>query len=406
MKGRGDLSERRVAFRLRTPADYPARMRVAVYTDYTYRRRSGAIYSERAFSLFVAEVAAGLDRVVVLGRLASGEAGARYGIGEDVGFVELPFYESLSNPLAVLRALFGSLRAFWSTLDDVDCAWLLGPHPLALCFAFLALLRGRRVVLGVRQDTPRYIRSRRPGRRGLLIGALLLEGLWRGMARRLPVVVVGPDLAARYHAARTRLEIAVSLVHQADIVAPATAHDRVWEEPLRIFTVSRLEAEKNPLLLADVLAALRSEGRDWRLAIAGEGEMRAEIADRLDELGVAEFADLAGYVPIDGGLAEMYREAQVFLHVSWTEGLPQVLIEAFAAGLPVVATDVGGIRAAVGDAALLIPAGDRDAAVRALTRVADDEELRRRLIERGLAYVGERTIEAETSRVARFLGGS
>lgn len=381
-------------------------MRVAVYTDYTYRRRSGAIYSERAFSLFVAEVATGLDRVVVLGRLAPGEEGARYGIGEGVDFVELPFYESLSSPLGVLRAFAGSVRAFWTTLDDVDCAWLLGPHPLALIFALLAILRGRRVVLGVRQDTPSYIRSRRPGRRGLLVAALILEGLWRTMARRLPVVVVGPDIAASYHAARERLEIAVSLVRDADIVDPVTAHGRVWEEPLNIFTVSRLEAEKNPLLLADVLAGLRSEGRDWRLAVAGEGEMRDEIAARLEHLGVADFADLAGYVPIDGGLTEMYRGANAFLHVSWTEGLPQVLIEAFAAGLPVVATDVGGIRAAVGDAALLIPAGDAGAAVRALNELAGDEELRRNLIDRGLAYVRERTIEAETGRVAKFLGGS
>ena len=380
-------------------------MRVAVYTDYRYRRRGDAIYSDRAFSLFVAEVAAGLDRVVVLGRLAPGEEGARYAIGEDVDFVELPFYESLSNPLGVLRAFAGSVRAFWSTLDDVDCTWLLGPHPLALIFALLAVLRGRRVVLGVRQDTPSYIRSRRPGRRGLLVAALILEGLWRTMARRLPVVVVGPDIAANYQAARERLEIAVSLVREGDIVDPATAHGRVWEEPLNVFTVSRLEAEKNPLLLADILAGLRAEGRDWRLAVAGEGEMRDEITARLEQLGVADFADLAGYVPIDGGLTEMYRGANAFLHVSWTEGLPQVLIEAFAAGLPVVATDVGGIRAAVGDAALLIPAGDADAAVRALNEVAGDEDLRRNLIDRGLAYVGERTIEAETGRVAKFLGG-
>ena len=170
--------------------------------------------------------------------------------------------------------------------------------------------------------------------------------------------------------------------------------------------MSRLEAEKNPLLLADVLAELRAGGRDWRLAVAGEGELRDELAARLDELGVAASADLAGYVPIDGGLNDMYRGAHAFLHVSWTEGLPQVLIEAFAAGTPVVATDVGGIRAAVGDAALLIPAGDAAAAVSALTRLADDPELRRELIDRGLAYVRERTLEAETGRVARFLDGT
>ncbi len=75
-----------------------------------------------------------------------------------------------------------------------------------------------------------------------------------------------------------------------------------------------------------------------------EGDLRA----RLDELGVADHADLLGYVPITGGLLDVYRSSHAFLHVSWTEGLPQTLFEAFAAGLPVVATAVGGVPDAVG----------------------------------------------------------
>ena len=86
--------------------------------------------------------------------------------------------------------------------------------------------------------------------------------------------------------------------------------------------------------------------------------MAGDVEARLRELGVAEHAELLGYVPIDGGLLELYRSSHAFLHVSWTEGLPQTLFEAFAAGLPVVATAVGGVPAAVGDAALLVEPGD------------------------------------------------
>ena len=57
-------------------------------------------------------------------------------------------------------------------------------------------------------------------------------------------------------------------------------------------------------------------------------------------------------MPLRDGLLALYRSAHVLLHVSWTEGLPQVLFEAFAAGLPVVATDVGGVAEAAGDGAL------------------------------------------------------
>ena len=93
----------------------------------------------------------------------------------------------------------------------------------------------------------------------------------------------------------------------------------------------------------------------------------------------------------------------MFLHVSWTEGMPQVLLEAFAAGTPVVATAVGGVPEAAGDAALLIPPGDADAAAAAIARIAADPELRRELVTRGIERVRGRTLEAESARVARFL---
>ena len=131
--------------------------------------------------------------------------------------------------------------------------------------------------------------------------------------------------------------------------------------------------------------------------------MRDELAARLRELGVAEHAELAGYVPVDGGLFEILRSSKLFLHISWTEGLPQVLIEAFAAGLPVVATDVGGIRAAVGECVELIPPGDAERAAAAVRLLVDDAGRREQLRARGFDYVRSRTLDSESARVAEFL---
>ncbi len=253
----------------------------------------------------------------------------------------------------------GSLRRFWRSLDDVDAVWLLGPHLLAIGFAVLAALRGKKVFLGVRQDLPRYVESRHPGKRWMTWAASVLEGTFRLMARRFPVVVVGPQLAANYSGAGRLLAVSVSLVGQDQIVDPSEAAAKPWENgELRILTVGRLETEKNPLLLADVLARLHGRDPRFRLLIVGEGPMAEDVEARLRELGVADHAEMLGYVPIDGGLLDLYRSSHAFLHVSWTEGLPQTLFEAFASGLPVVATAVGGVPAAVGDAALLVEPGD------------------------------------------------
>ena len=118
---------------------------------------------------------------------------------------------------------------------------------------------------------------------------------------------------------------------------------------------------------------------------------------------MADRAELRGYVPLDGGLDDLYRASHALLHVSWTEGVPQILFEAFAAGLPVVATAVGGVAEAVGADALLVPPGDAAAPAEALQRLAEDPELRERLAAGGLERVREHTLEAECARVAAFL---
>src|SRR5213079_1048891 len=137
--------------------------------------------------------------------------------------------------------------------------------------------------------------------------------------------------------------------------------------------------------------------------VCGTGTLHDALAARLAERGVAEHAELLGHVSLDGALRTLYRDSDALLHVSWTEGVPQVLFEAFAAGLPVVATAVGGVESTARDAALLVPAGDPDAPARALERIAADPGLRRRLVAAGHELVAGRTLEAESERVARFL---
>lgn len=379
-------------------------MRICVYTDDVYRRANGRLYAERTFSVFVARLARHCERLLLLGRFDGGEGPTRHPVGEDISFVPLPYYETLAHPWRAAGATAESLRQYWRALGDVDCVWLLGPHPLAILFAALALARRRKVALGVRQDFPAYVRLRHPGRPGLRITAAILEASWRLLARFVPVVVVGPDLGQRYRRSRQVLEIAVSLVEGADVVSEETALARPYGgDRLQALSVGRIEAEKNPLLLAAVLAEVRARDPRWEMVICGWGHMVDSLERRLAELGVAGDARIAGFLPLEGGLTDLYRESHALLHVSLTEGLPQVILEAFAAGLPVVATDVGGIRDAVGELVVLVPADQPGAAADALAALGADATRRRRLIRGGLAYVTARTIDVESARVAAFL---
>jgi glycosyltransferase involved in cell wall biosynthesis len=379
-------------------------VKLVAFTDYVYRRADGVVYAERAFALFLVAVGEHFDELTIVGRLDDGPGPSHYPLPAHVRFVALPHYASLTRPWAVAGSLLRSLTRFWGSIATADAVWLLGPYPHAVAFALLTKLRRRPLILGVRQDFPSYVRSRRPTRRWMHHSADLLERSWVVLGRRAPVVAVGPDLEHRYRHAPAVLGMSVSLISANDVEAGEEAAERSYAGELRVLSVGRIDREKNPLLLAEVLAILRRTEPRWRLVVCGEGPMQGELAARLAELGVAEFAELRGYIAVDDGLLDVYRSSHMFLHVSMTEGLPQVLLEAFASGVPVVATAVGGVAGAAGGAALLIGPDDARAAADSVLALSGDAELRRRLVHAGLELARGQTLEAESARVAAFIG--
>lgn len=338
-----------------------------------------------------------------MGRLDPTPARARYRLAEQIRFVPLPHYGSLSEIGPAVRGLAKSLAQLWKACGDADCLWLLGPHPLAVAGAVMALFRRRKVVLGVRQDLPRYVASRHPRRRLLRLSALLLESIYRGLARVTPVIVVGPDLAERYRHSPDLLETTISVVRESEVVSPAEASKRNYEGELTLLSVGRLDAEKNPLMLAEVLDELRRDDPRWRLLAYGEGPLREPLREKLDRLGLISFARLPGYVALDQGLLDAYRSSHVYLNVSWTEGVPQTVMEALAAALPAVATDVGGTREALGDAVRIVPPGDPDAAAEAVAALVRDPNERGAIVERGHRLVKGLTLDAASGQVGSFL---
>ena len=384
-------------------------MRLGVYADLVYRSDGRHVSTDRAFVEFVARIPPRVDEVVLFGRLDPRPGASPHRLpSTGVRLVPLPHYPSLFAVGDVVRVLRRSVRTFAAALDELDAVWLFGPHPLAVAFAAVARRRTTPVVLGVRQDYVRYVAHRLPGRGWLwaVPAAWVLERAFRAVAGRAPTVVAGSDLARRYSGGDRPVHVArFSLVRASDVATADRALARSWRGNLLILSVGRLEPEKNPFLLVEVLARLRRHDRRWRLIAVGDGWLRGRIEQRAAELGVADALELTGYVGDPAELRELYERSQVFLHVSLTEGVPQVLFDAQAAGLPIVATDVGGVREALagGRRGLLVPPGNSTAAAAALERIRDDEPLRRRLVTTALAGVRNETMEAELDRLVAFL---
>jgi glycosyltransferase involved in cell wall biosynthesis len=147
------------------------------------------------------------------------------------------------------------------------------------------------------------------------------------------------------------------------------------ERPL-IVAVGRLKAPKDFLTLVRALAKLVPDSFD--AVIVGDGPDRTLLEDEIARL------DLAGRVRLAGerrDVPELLAAADVFALSSSSEGMPVSVLEAMAAGLPVVASRVGGVPEQVvdGETGLLVDAGDVEDLAEALARLVGDGELRRRL---------------------------
>jgi glycosyltransferase involved in cell wall biosynthesis len=110
--------------------------------------------------------------------------------------------------------------------------------------------------------------------------------------------------------------------------------------------VFRMSEEKRPLLFLEIVAAVRRRCPDVQAWMAGSGPMEWAVNDRIAELGLGDCVKLLGR---RSDIPALMAAADLLLLTSAFEGMPNVVVEAHAAGLPVVASDVGGVADVVVD---------------------------------------------------------
>jgi len=241
-----------------------------------------------------------------------------------------------------------------------------------------------------------------------------------GWTRRVPedfggIVCVGEDEAEKY---RGRHRHVMYLPNGVDCRlfeerAGATVGDRqtatnrlsAADGRLSLLCVARIDRQKNQMMLVEWLA--RNPGGTVRLVgPVTQPDYRAELEARAVQLGVSERVSFAGALkPASAELLREYASADVFVLPSRHEPFGIVVLEAWAAGLPVVASDVGGLGklcAAHPDAAITFAPGNLDALDEALRRVGGDAALRERLSAAGHSAAVEYDWRTLAARLVDF----
>lgn len=215
----------------------------------------------------------------------------------------------------------------------------------------------------------------------------LLTPLRRLTLRRARAVVANSAGLKRLSEAADPIPVAV-IPNGVDTAYFAPPTERATDRPHRFLFVGRFHEQKNvPWLLAQ-LAGLQSV--DWTLDLVGAGPQQAEIVRAADELRVTSRVRWHGWLPREQ-LRAIYQSADLIINPSRYEGMPNVLLEAMACGLPVLASHVAGNDAVVipGETGELFELGN-DADFRARLDALLDSGYRTRL-----GAAGRRRVERE-----------
>jgi glycosyltransferase involved in cell wall biosynthesis len=247
-----------------------------------------------------------------------------------------------------------------------------------------------------------------------------VERLLDRIARRSVDAIVANSDAVRAEVARyERIDPGrIRVIHNGvDIPAPIPPAARaalraawgVGPDDVLVGCVGNYKSGKGQELLVRAHARALPTTPGLRLILVGEGPRRAELQRLVDELGVHDAVRLHGAEP---DARDIIGAFDIVAQASVSEGLPNAVLEAAAAGLPIVATDAGGTAEILdqGRAGILVPIDDETAMAAAIGRLAADPVLRRSLGETARMFVqsafGVDRFVAETAALYEELAGS
>ncbi|MGH1412290.1 MAG: glycosyltransferase family 4 protein [Pelagimonas sp.] len=178
-------------------------------------------------------------------------------------------------------------------------------------------------------------------------------------------------------------------------------YGKTWHSGGRLLFVGRLAGVKGVPILFQAMAQIQKDMPKLSLSLIGDGPERKSLEALASELGLADQVSFLGYKS-QSEVAEALLEADLFVLPSFAEGVPVVLMEAMASGVPVITTQIAGIAELVrhGESGWLIPPGDTNALAAAILRGMEDPPERQAMGEEG-----RETVEAQfnTTKEAAWL---
>ncbi len=174
---------------------------------------------------------------------------------------------------------------------------------------------------------------------------------------------------------------------------------------IKLLWVGRLSPEKGLFYLLRAVKELNSEKskKIYRLNIVGDGPLRTKLQEKVNKLGIANLIRFHGFIPFGEKLKSIYINSDALLLPSLMDQQPKVTTEAMAYGIPVLASNIGGIPNIVhnGRNGLLFEPGSVNGICEAVQRIVNNQELYDKLVEVGYDFISSHTMEDEIKKMLK-----
>lgn len=293
-------------------------------------------------------------------------------------------------------------------MRDCDVVHIRLPSPIGVVGSLAAKLARRPVFFYIAGDREQLLLNKGPL---MYIPARLVQAFLRFLVKGGLSFTTGHVLARKFGGpSESVIPIVSTALDRSHMADPLRAMEKAASTPQEVLFVGAVGEAKGVDVLLRAIKALRDRGVNLRLRIIGRTHDGGRwLRQQINALGLQGGVTCQDHMAWDLVIYE-YDKSDIFILPSRSEGVPHVVLEAMARGVPVVATNVGGIPTVVrhGENGLLVKVGSEDDLAQAIFSLLDDAELRKRLVLGGLEtagrYVLDDVIDSMVEKVCQHYG--
>ncbi len=388
-------------------------MKMLVFLDVPFQSDGERHFTQFADPQFFKYLVCHFDKIVICAPTQKVKKQYKLGnfiILEELGLdsFELPFWSNTTEFVRRLPLIFSSLlRRFRMAIKDSDIIWIRMPSIAGIFLFLIAKLFYKPVILFIAghikeawKGNPKYL-----GYKKVFVSFIsdILDRITRILIQGSFITfVVGQELKNHYGKASPKVFFAIdSLVSEKDIFV---RKDTCLKTPINLLFVGKFVPVKG---IKYLLKAFKNLNRryDMNLILVGSGPLENELYSQIEKFGIRNKVKFLGYIPGRKELFKVYRRADILIIPSLHESFGRVILEAWASGVPIIATRVGGIRYLIDDQVngLLINPMSSSEIAESVKKIIDDPELRERLIKNGYQSILQYTTEIQVKKIVKLI---